>query len=570
MSDVLGTERIGQLTGSTRTYEDTLTTDWTHWPLLNETGRWGVSGVDLGANTEHDNRLFIFFGDVAEPDTEEAKEPDLVCWTTDTTVQRHGGHLALGWDFRLPNDHQNATAETGQWNWRPCGKCHGLFYCAENGPVGVCPADGPHEPIGWNFVLPNDHQNATEQTGQKDWRFCGRCRSLFWAPQGDTSKTVCPAGGPQPRHSIPAGSWNFYLPSKEQGASEASGQSQWRFCVNCQSLFWNGDSIKGVCPGAPGGGIRLNAVLKQNGLYAPFRVDPPIGTLGPLETPTGAFSHAGRAYVFVWVGPRQGPGAAEAGSYLVSSSDPGSVGRYRIEQAISPLFSGGTHFNQVAPVCIKNVDFPGMLPSTAATHGLVMFGHGHNAKHGGDAIHLAWSPLDDSPGNPVLRMRYYTADDSAPWSADSNKASPLLPRDKYTSMSAAWLPVLNRWILLYGTANPVNQGGPAEGPVMARLGRTPFELAHAPDIPIFHPGREHAYGLYMHQPELDEIHPQMPPRQPDEHGPQGHPGWAYGAHLLQRFTKFNEHTGVLDLYYLMSTSSPYQVHLMHTAIRVFA
>lgn len=42
-------------------------------PLLTDTGRWDVLGVDMGANTEHaDGRLYIFFGDVAvEQDPEK-------------------------------------------------------------------------------------------------------------------------------------------------------------------------------------------------------------------------------------------------------------------------------------------------------------------------------------------------------------------------------------------------------------------------------------------------------------------------------------------------------------------
>jgi hypothetical protein len=104
MSDLEPTERIGQLTGSARTVgELPLTTDWTNRPLLNETSRFGVNGIDLGANTEHNGRLYIFFGDVAIDGN-----PDAVCWSTDTDVQRKGGHLAIGWDFRIPNGRSRA------------------------------------------------------------------------------------------------------------------------------------------------------------------------------------------------------------------------------------------------------------------------------------------------------------------------------------------------------------------------------------------------------------------------------------------------------------------------------
>jgi hypothetical protein len=49
------TERIAQMSGD---YDPE---NLTHF---NFTGAWGVDGVDLGANTKHDGRTVIFFGDV--------------------------------------------------------------------------------------------------------------------------------------------------------------------------------------------------------------------------------------------------------------------------------------------------------------------------------------------------------------------------------------------------------------------------------------------------------------------------------------------------------------------------
>ena len=316
MSDVLATERIGQLTGGTRTSDPLgLTTDWTYWPLLNQTSLWGVNGVDLGANTEHNERLYIFFGDVAIDGN-----PDPVCWTTDTVVQRHGGHLALGWDFRLPNDHQGATQTTGQWEWRLCEKCHGIFFSPGQQSVGVCPAGGSHAPLGWNFVLPNDHQGAVDATGQRGWRPCDRCAGLFYAPNGDASRTVCPAGGP---HSVlPEAGSSFFRPRKPALGTllvSRSGASA-PTAIRC-----TGTAIRSTACARPRlGRIRLNCVLDQPKRFAAFSVDPPIGILGTNETPTGAFSHAGRAYVFIWVGKRTrelGTGARR-GSHLTSKEDP--------------------------------------------------------------------------------------------------------------------------------------------------------------------------------------------------------------------------------------------------------
>jgi hypothetical protein len=197
-----------------------------------------------------------------------------VCWTTDTAVQRNGGDVALGW---TANDEQGATEGDGQWNWRLCAKCHRLVYCPEK-PLGrQRPASDTHDPIGWILVLPNNMQGANDSTGQEDWRPCDLCRGLFWAKDGDTSKTLCPA---TPRlqtgasallraHHIPDGSWNFYLPSKEQGAREASGQPEWRLCAECHSPFWDGDSIKGVRPKARGGGLRPQRGPPAQGEYDP-------------------------------------------------------------------------------------------------------------------------------------------------------------------------------------------------------------------------------------------------------------------------------------------------------------
>jgi hypothetical protein len=120
-AEVLSTVRIGQLTGSKRVrdpkWENPV--DPIGWPLLNDTGRWGVMGADLGANTEHaDGRLYFFTGDVAvewDPSPEFtgfSGEPliinnsDLVAWTDDREILRHGGYLAQGWNFFLPNDYQ--------------------------------------------------------------------------------------------------------------------------------------------------------------------------------------------------------------------------------------------------------------------------------------------------------------------------------------------------------------------------------------------------------------------------------------------------------------------------------
>jgi len=393
--EVLSTVRIGQLTGSTRVSDP----KWEHsvdpmqWPLLNDTGRWGVIGVDLGANTEHsDGRLYFFFGDVAvewDPnfpgysgDPQIIKESDLVAWTDDTEVFRHGGHLEFGWNFFLPNDEQGATASTGQPDWRFCGRCGGLFLAPNESTAGsVCPKGGEHRWIGKKFFLPNDHQGATDATGQKDWRFCGKCHGLFWASHSQPAG-ACPKGD---KHEPM--DWFFYLPNDQQGATFATGQPDWRFCINCNGLFWAGSAFKGLCPGASlrGGGFHLHAVVQHEGpfkgKFAPLNAQDPIGLTSTYETPSGAFSYNGRVYVFVNVSETKYSGRVRFadpayGLYLVSNSNPDFTGGMRDDLSFPPTYIKEFLFSPRIGCCPKDanrslfesheiLDFKFILPQAA-------------------------------------------------------------------------------------------------------------------------------------------------------------------------------------------------------------
>jgi hypothetical protein len=263
----LGTERIGQLTGS-RDPEGRL--------LLNVTNPWTAEGVDLGANTEHNGRLYFFFGDVA---------------TTD-----NGEHRWQGWEFFLPNDHQGATETTGQPDWRFCGRCHALFWAPGGNTAGaVCPIGGEHHfhPDSLTFFLPNDHQGATEATGQRGWRFCDRCHGLFWAPDASPAGTTCPAGG---EHHTPDGGWEFFLPNDQQGAMDATGQKDWRFCRKCRSLAW-----------FPGGGAGERSACPAGN---PRNADLVAWTDDRVVTPPSVLGHEVAGWDFVL--PNDHQGATEA------------------------------------------------------------------------------------------------------------------------------------------------------------------------------------------------------------------------------------------------------------------
>jgi hypothetical protein len=112
---------------------------------------------------------------------------------------------------------------------------------------------------------------------------------------------------------------------------------------------------------------------------------------------------------------------------------------------------------------------------------------------------------------------------------------------------------------------------------VARIARTPsnfLDLTEAGELPIFTPAKDGAYGVvagdgtvlhrgFIHRDQspvadgLDRLPPTI-----------GGNGFAYGAYLINRFTRWDAATRTLTIYYLLSTGMPYQVQLMRSQIRV--
>jgi hypothetical protein len=119
-----------------------------------------------------------------------------------------------------------------QDHWRFCPKCRAIF---SPGPESRCPAGGPHEPLGWNYILLHDVSEGPNL--QATWRYCARCRGLFGEGDGNG---ICPAGGPH----TPLG-WRYCVPHDLPGGNHL--QPGWRFCPKCRALFGEADG-NGVCP----------------------------------------------------------------------------------------------------------------------------------------------------------------------------------------------------------------------------------------------------------------------------------------------------------------------------------
>jgi hypothetical protein len=316
----LSTTRIAPLTGPAQQQP----------PPLQDTTKWGVTGVDEGVSVIFNGRTYIYFGDVnpnPDPDFHSRLNLDLIAWTTEPHVHTHGGHAALGWTFYLPNSsQQSGPASTQQPNWRYCVKCFSLFYCpAGKSGAGRCTYDnGLHNFAGYEFYLPNLEEGAASSSGQPDWHYCDKCNGLCYAP-GYVPSGACPAGGAH--HPI---GWTFVLPNNMQGATNATGQRDWHYCAYCKGLFYDGYLHKGACPAAPGGGLRLTPVLEsgtpEQGQFYGFQGQPLVGTTKSFERPGGAFAWNGRVYVFANVFTRKSehdrPGNPQYGAYLLSTSTP--------------------------------------------------------------------------------------------------------------------------------------------------------------------------------------------------------------------------------------------------------
>ena len=257
--------------------------------------------------------------------------------------------------------------------------------------------------------------------------------------------------------------------------------------------------------------------------------------LGTNETPTGAFSYNSRCYVFIITGN------TEPVSYLTSSVDPAEdFDRHGV------ISDNVGKFWQITPWIVQNADWEGLPPATTG-EGLLLWGNSYNQ------VYLAWMPLD--PGqHPPTGLKYFTGPGST-WCDEEQSAVPVFSTNGGTQLSVGWIREARRWVMLYTRASP---GAPYES-IVCRIGTTPWSWSD--EITLFNPVRDGAFTKYMHQPGKDDLNVGPPFRQPSDWG------WAYAPFLLNRYTKWEKDKPVVNIYYLISVNSPYQVMLMRSQLR---
>ena len=135
---------------------------------------------------------------------------------------------------------------TFQADWRFCTKCKGLFWSGDGSESGTCPAPAqypllPHTPGATNYGVPFGY--ASETGLQVGWRFCNQCKGLFWGPS--VASSFCPA---TTFEEFPHTAGDTVYDMMVTGYWTGTLQSAWSYCIQCQGLFWGTDVAFSYCP----------------------------------------------------------------------------------------------------------------------------------------------------------------------------------------------------------------------------------------------------------------------------------------------------------------------------------
>ena len=432
-------------------------------------------------------------------------------------------------------------------------KCQSLFWSAPSDPnTGFCPDGGNHDSDGLELRVPHTSVERTPMR-QPDWRFLMKCFTLFfqWPPE----KTRCPKD--QGQHK-PAG-FNFQIPVIV--GSVAGTEPYWRMCKKCRSMFFEDGQSR--CP--RGGGPHdaaeskfplssgLPETLERESDWRECRKCAGLffdGFVDKGSCPSDGLGH--EKVVF---------GANYSLEHNPGADDHNRDGfRYCVRCHGLVLADQPARVPWVAPVVVNTADHA-VIPGNSG-QALVMIGYDWKA------FRLLYMPLFPGETPRLHHVRYYDAG-LQQWSQEpthDEKFKYALFKHRhadedinYTHVSAAWLPDAGHWVVLYAASGGKDKPG---RPIIARLSKDLTEWSD--EVEVFDPLAQNAFGTFMHEAGQHDGIDRMPPR----NGALDESGWAYGAFILEPFTRFDRESRQLRLVYLMSTSNPYQVHVMQTVLRL--
>ena len=275
--------------------------------------------------------------------------------------------------------------------------------------------------------------------------------------------------------------------------------------------------------------LTLDFYSDINGEWLPPIV-PGVGN-GAFEIPSGGISLNGQIYVVFTVDWPQ-PGNIMGRSVLAVSGDDG-----RSFRALYPLSQ--QHFINVS--LWRDGDW------------VYLFGSGEYRKSSVSLARTRVSNIGDKN-----KWQYWNGENR--WSAQENAAQALFQHDVVGEFSVAFVPQVQRWLMLYNSSEP-------RGIVMrsARTAHGPWSEGQV----IFDPWRDGGYGKFMH---VSSQFKERPSDNLSDAGREGEWGGEYGPYLMARFTQPLRATSAnktrgCRIFYTMSAWNPYQVMVMQSDLR---
>jgi endonuclease/exonuclease/phosphatase family metal-dependent hydrolase len=141
-----------------------------------------------------------------------------------------------------------------QFGWRYCSNCEGLFYGAwinsEYAKASKCPATGGNHRYenlvdSYNYILGHELPPYVQPV-QSQWRYCSNCQGLFYGP--DIDKSACPAGGKHVYTDESSYNYGLFYTQDVSNLQGVEVQPDWRYCGKCTGLFYGPMGRGGVCP----------------------------------------------------------------------------------------------------------------------------------------------------------------------------------------------------------------------------------------------------------------------------------------------------------------------------------
>lgn len=289
----------------------------------------------------------------------------------------------------------------------------------------------------------------------------------------------------------------------------------------------------------------INVPVSADGKFVVLNV--PGVSLGAYEIPSGGISLNGSIYV-VYTTDWNGSAGNMERSVLARSSDDGYTWTqvYDLSAAADHDMTNA-HFINVSMAEVNAEDFPGAFSWHTGKTTLIYGSGAYRASN----VYLAAIPSAEIETKSAMRFLAGFDSGGLPlWSTWESNAAPLFSQPQVGEFSVAWIPQVQRWVMLYNASSPRG--------ITMRTAQTPWGPWSAGQV-IMEPWRDGAYGRFMHIPwswsHTDAFH---------DGGKAEVWGGEYGPYLIPRFT-----TGDADtcrIYYTMSTWNPYQVVLMRSEI----